>query len=472
MTTEIVNFGHNIRWTPSHSYRPTTEAELLEIMGRHRGEKLRVVASKHSWSPIAATEGVTIDMGGFSSVEIYEDDEVVHVTVGGGCVIQDLLNQLHSSSEWTLPTLGAIKRQTIAGAISTGTHGSGSQGLSHFVASARVARFHPETGDPEVVTVSDGDELLAVRCGLGCTGILVDVQIPCRPRYLVEESLHRYTTLSDLLSDAQDHSLSFFIMLPYANDFILWRRTPTEWRPLSWLQRAKAGLYRLHKFFGSDILLHCLVTGLKSLSFTAHQRFFKILPKLLVLDRPVVDESEAQLTLEHHLFRHVEMEVFVPAQHLEQAVTVVKESLLAVAGDLGATPSEFREDLSKQDLLDGLLALRGSYLHHYPIVVRRILPEDTLISMASGDQTWYSLSLFSYSRNLDSYNGYCEWLANALNVRFGARIHWGKHCPLDHHSLAPLYPDLETFKNVCQAHDPKGVFRNEYVDRVLGFETA
>ena len=191
----------------------------------------------------------------------------------------------------------------------------------------------------------------------------------------------------------------------------------------------------------------------------------------MLLDHPVTDESEAQLTLEHHLFRHVEMELFVPERHLEAAVQVLSESLKAVAGDLGATASEFREELSRHGLLDGLLKLRGTYLQHYPLFFRRVLPEETLISMASGDQTWYSISVFSYSRNLDRYKGYCEWLAQAMNTMYGARLHWGKHCPLDHRSLAPLYPAMETFKTVCQAHDPQGVFRNEYVDRVLGFQT-
>jgi len=62
------------------------------------------------------------------------------VRVGAGCTLQ-LLDKLHATTDQTLPTLGAVKKQTIAGAISTGTHGSGRQSLSHFVANVRIAAY-------------------------------------------------------------------------------------------------------------------------------------------------------------------------------------------------------------------------------------------------------------------------------------------------------------------------------------------
>ena len=106
-------------------------------MEEHRGRELRVVASLHSWSPVAATDGITIDMSGFQTVRVLPEEHAVWL--GAGCSLQRALDQLRQSG-WTLPTLGAVKRQTIAGAISTGTHGSGAPGLSHFVHAVRVAR--------------------------------------------------------------------------------------------------------------------------------------------------------------------------------------------------------------------------------------------------------------------------------------------------------------------------------------------
>ena len=126
MTSSIQNFGGNVRWSPARYYQPRTEQKLLSILQKHQGEQIRAVASRHSWSPIAATPGITIDLKALTGVEVHSD----HVWLDAGCTIQRALDHLRRQG-WTLSTLGAIKRQTIAGAISTGTHGSGHPGLSH-----------------------------------------------------------------------------------------------------------------------------------------------------------------------------------------------------------------------------------------------------------------------------------------------------------------------------------------------------
>lgn len=469
MSQEIANFGGNVRWTPAHFYRPNTEHELLRILEQHRSEQIRAVASLHSWSPVAATQGVTIDMGAFNSVTLAQGAEAVTVRVGAGCTLQRLLDQLRQRSEWTLPTLGAVKLQTIAGAISTGTHGSGAPGLSHHVLEARVARYHPETGEAQVVEITDGEELRAVRCGLGCTGILVEVRLRCKKRYLVRESLKQFQDLDGVLQDNSDHPLSYFCLAPYSGHLIAWRRSEVPWRDLSFPERLKARLYRAYKYFTTDLFFHWLIGGLKHMGLGAHKQFFQALPKLLLLNKAVLDESEPQLTLEHHLFRHIETEVFVPMDRLPLALEILTQATSTFAGDDGALSEQVTEILREDGSLKSLLRQRGSYRHHYLFVFRRVLPEDTMISMASGEQIWYSLSVFSYSRKLDSYENYCLWLAGVLNRVVGARLHWGKHCPLDHTALAPRYPELERFKELCLAHDPKGAFRNQHVNQVLGF---
>ncbi len=80
----------------------------------------------------------------------------------------------------TLPSVGFITEQTIAGAISTGTHGSGRHSLSHYVQSVRVACYNTETGHAEVREFSAGDELRAARCSLGLLGVILSVTMQCR----------------------------------------------------------------------------------------------------------------------------------------------------------------------------------------------------------------------------------------------------------------------------------------------------
>ncbi len=144
-----VNFGGNVAWQ-TRRYRPRDEAELLQILQRHSRETIRALGSKHSWSDIAAGAAVSLDMSSFDQVTPFTAGGRSFVRVGAGVTIQALLDRLHASTDQTLPTLGAIKKQTISGAISTGTHGSGRESISHFVSKVRLAAYDPSTLQPTI----------------------------------------------------------------------------------------------------------------------------------------------------------------------------------------------------------------------------------------------------------------------------------------------------------------------------------
>src|SRR4051812_32734774 len=85
----ITNFGGNVRFTPRHVYAPTTEGEVLAILDRHAGGKVRVGGALHSWSPAVVSDDVFVDLRHFDRVEVRRDaDGTVWATVGGGCRIE------------------------------------------------------------------------------------------------------------------------------------------------------------------------------------------------------------------------------------------------------------------------------------------------------------------------------------------------------------------------------------------------
>jgi hypothetical protein len=103
--------------------------------------------------------------------------------------------------------------------------------------------------------------------------------------------------------------------------------------------------------------------------------------------------------------------------------------------------------------------------------VRRILPDDTLISMSSGGtRSWYSISLISYEKpsRRDGFFRVMRFLAQAMARRFQARPHWGKLCPLPAHELISLYDRFGEFREVCQDFDPQGLFQNDWTRELLG----
>ena len=123
---------------------------------------------------------------------------------------------------------------------------------------------------------------------------------------------------------------------------------------------------------------------------------------------------------------------------------------------------------------DDLAGLRGRYCHHYPICVRRVLPDDTLISMASGaGEDWYALSFISYGKPKDreGFFLFADFMARSMARLFEARPHWGKVCPLDAGELESLYPRFSDFRALCHRFDPDGVFRNRWTASLLDTET-
>jgi xylitol oxidase len=103
-----------------------------------------------------------------------------------------------------------------------------------------------------------------------------------------------------------------------------------------------------------------------------------------------------------------------------------------------------------------------------------VLPDDTLISMASGgDEPRYALSFISYARPSQraGFFQFAQLTAQTLAALYNARPHWGKVCPLSRAELDRLYPRLDMFRELCRQFDPQGAFRNAWMEEVMGGET-
>jgi hypothetical protein len=140
-----------------------------------------MVGSSHSFSPIAEAHGVQLDVGALRGL-IHADPTTARVRLGAGTPLH-ALPEILDPLGLALENMGDIDRQTIAGAISTGTHGTGVTfgGIASRVVGATIV-----TADGEVLTVEDDDAILpAVQLGLGALGVLVDVTLQCVPSFLL-----------------------------------------------------------------------------------------------------------------------------------------------------------------------------------------------------------------------------------------------------------------------------------------------
>ena len=340
--------------------------------------------------------------------------------------------------------------------------------MSHYVEEVRLARYDDSTGQAIIEEISAGEQLRAARCSLGSLGIILSVKLRCRAQYNVQEHFTESRRLADVLDAESSFPLQQFYLIPWRWSYFIQHRREVD-RPRSRLAR----LYRLYWLGVMDYGLHMQILFLKRVLRSRRLlrfAFRRIVSAFLILNWKVTDRSSSMLVMKHEAFRHIEIELFVPRDQLADALRFTYEVIKVAVGrdsTLSANNQRRIEGLGMQDALAGL---HDQYCHHYPICVRRVLPDDTLISMASGgEQDWYALSFISYAKpaRRAGFFLFANFMAQSMSQLFHARPHWGKVCPLEANELTSLYPRFDDFRTVCNTLDSQGVFQNDWTAALL-----
>jgi hypothetical protein len=284
----------------------------------------------------------------------------------------------------------------------------------------------------------------------------------------VQEHFTESRRLADVLDAESSFPLQQFYLIPWRWSYFIQHRREVD-RPRSRLAR----LYRFYWLGVMDYGLHLQILFLKRVLRSRRLlrlAFRRFVSAFLILNWKVTDRSSSMLVMKHEAFRHIEIELFVPRDQLADALRFTHEVInVGVGRDsmLSANNQRRIEGLGMQDALAGL---HDQYCHHYPICVRRVLPDDTLISMASGgEQDWYALSFISYANpaRRAGFFLFANFMARSMSQLFHARPHWGKVCPLEANELTSLYPRFDDFRTVCNTLDSQGVFQNDWTAELL-----
>jgi hypothetical protein len=317
-------------------------------------------------------------------------------------------------------------------------------------------------------------------------GIILAVRFRCIPRYDVEETIVPCATLEEVLSQESEFPLQQFYLIPHRWNYLVQRRrVAPDFRPR---RRVAARLYRLWWFLVVDVGLHLGIKLMTSvLKNAALIRFFyrHFLSKLVLKNTTVVDHGERMLVMEHELFKHLEIEIFVLARHLPRATAFIRTVLEIFdgtadvpAGAVCAASMDWAAELENIGMHEELLERRGTFTFHYPITFRRVLPDDALISTSSGTESssavsssaegpYYAISFITYVEPRDRFLVLASFLARSMTRLFEARLHWGKYFPLSNLDVERVYPRLPEFRALCRQVDPNGVFRNDFTERVI-----
>jgi L-gulono-1,4-lactone dehydrogenase len=425
------NWTGDQRCTPARIERPRDRGDLIESVKRAADQRLnvRAVGSGHSFTDAACTGGVLFEMGGLDRVlEVQREAGLVKVEAGLGL---RALSELIWGHGMALENLGDIDRQTVSGAIATGTHGTGARfrNLSSMVEAIELVLADGTL--LEVSPSSEADLLPAARIGLGALGVIATVTLRTVPAFTIRRTdspLPLGETLERIqgLADGSDH-FEFYVF-PHTETALLRQSERTDEPPRPRHRAIE---------FGQEIVLENW--GMGALA-RAGRRFPSRTPALTrfaasQLARSVKVDRSYRVFASRRLVRFTEMEYAIPRRHAAEAVPRVLEA-----------------------------AERADPAVGFPIEVRFVAGDDSILSPAHEQDTCYiavhqyqGMAWESYFRSVES-----------IMESYGGRPHWGKRHFQTAATLAERYPRWDDFVAARNRLDPEGTFRNQYLDRVLG----
>jgi L-gulono-1,4-lactone dehydrogenase len=425
------NWAGDQQCVPAAIERPGTVEELQQIVsaGAARGQKVRAAASGHSFTDTACTDGVMVKLERLNRV-LEVDRDAGLAKVEGGVVIRDLSEQLYQQG-LALENLGDIDVQTISGAISTATHGTGERFRN---ISSQVESVDLVTADGSVVECSRGsdpDLWRAARVGVGSLGVIANLTLRCVPAFTIRRHDHPLPldeTLArlDELAARNDH-FEFYVF-PHS-DVALCRESKRLDQPPE--PRGRIQEYLLETVLENEVFrLLCNVGRLFPSRIPPINR---MIPRLA--GSSVKTDRSYRVFSTKRVVRFTEMEYAIPRE---------------------AGPEALRRVL---DMIE-----RRGFAVPFPIEFRVVASDDAYLSTAYGRDTVYVAVHMYRGMAWEPYFRAVE----AIMDDYEGRPHWGKRHFQSAATLAPRYPEWDRFQAERVRLDPEGVFQNDYTKRVLG----
>lgn len=408
-------------WAGSYDYRaaswfrPESVPELQDAVAA--APRIRALGSRHSFTGLADTSGILVSLDALPSF-IDIDENARTVTVAAGLRYGDVAPVLHASG-WALHNLASLPHISIAGAIATGTHGSGDRNGNLATA---VAAIELITADGELRTLTRGDvDFDGAIVSLGALGIVTRVTLDIEPTYDVRQDIYQGLAWNDLLGNLDAVTSSAYSVSIFTN----------------WL--------------GDTIDTLWLKSRMDAASPPEH--IFGALPQKI--DRHPLPDLEASNTttqggipgpwsdrLAHFKLEYtpsngdeLQSEYLVPRRNAIAAIEVVR---------------------SLRQLVAPLLLVSEI----------RTMPADSL--WLSGAYHTDTVALHFTWKKLPSEIAAATRMLEAELLPLGARPHWGKVFSAEATAVTPLYPRFDDFRELAAQYDPERTFGNEFLEKHLG----
>jgi hypothetical protein len=464
------NHTRNQSCEPHKIVRPSSLSDLIELVKRAESEKttMRAAGAGHSWSDVVLTEGYLVEPDRLSGVALPEGEALSDppaprklVRVLGGTHVHTLNDELDHMG-LALPNMGGYDAQTIAGVVSTSTHGSGLdfgpfpdlvRSLDLVISGGKALRLEPADGptdpdlfnDPVLSLVKDDDQFAAAVCGIGTMGLVHSLLLEVREKFWLNEvrtlstweSVRETLNEDGVLGDGDHYEL---FVNPYAGSdgqhrVLVTRRgdcPEPRGKPQDKLER-----HPLTEMQSSLPLTGFILRFLaRHLPALMTKRFDSVLAGMC-------DDGYANVS--YKVFNIGEANK-LPAYSMELGIAVDGRHIEAVDRILEIAARRAEEGL----------------YHSSPFSLRFVAPSSAYASMMHGQQTM----MIELIMVVDSRGGYTllEGYESRL-ADLGARPHWGQYNTLTAERIARLYPEWEKWLAVEGEFNKSGVFDSPFTRR-------
>ncbi|MFF9364655.1 D-arabinono-1,4-lactone oxidase [Streptomyces griseoluteus] len=425
------NWGGNVTARPARQVTPASVGELAAEVraAAERGQRVKAVGTGHSFTSVAATDGVLIRPDLLTGIRAI-DRAAMTVTVEAGTPLKRL-NAALAREGLSLTNMGDIMEQTVAGATSTGTHGTGRESGS---IAAQITGLELVTADGSVLTCSaerNPEIFAAARIGLGALGVVTALTLAVEPLFLLtarEEPMPLDRVLAEFDQLWAENEHFEFYWFPHTGSTNTKRNNRSEGpaqpvgRVAGWFEDEflSNGVFQAVQWVGRAAPVSVPAIARVSSRALSARSYTDIPYRVFTSPRRV---------------RFVEMEYAVPraalAETLRELRAVIERSGLRVS---------------------------------FPVEVRTAPADDIALSTASGrDSAYIAVHMFRGT----PYQAYFSAAERVFTAHEG-RPHWGKVHTRDAGYLEGVYPRFAEFTALRNRLDPERLFQNDYLRRVLG----
>lgn len=424
------NWSGTAQSKPSSVVAPESAAEVASAVteAAARGGTVRMVGAGHSFTSVAAPEDVMLIPRRLNAVRSVDTENHL-ISVDAGIDLTTLCHVLDAHG-LALINMGDIRVQTVAGAIQTGTHGTGRDSGTF---ADMVQEIEIVTADGEVRTASrehDPDLFMAARVGLGSFGILTGITLKVAPKFRLQA--HEFGATFDKTTDMFDewtaeHDHVEFYWFPHTEGCMVKHNDRTQNPPKP--------LGKFKSWFDDEFLANTVFGALCKFTRAApgYTPLVNRVSANALSERTFTDDSWKVFTSTRNV-KFQEMEYNVPREQLLPALREVKK------------------------LLDN-----GPWRISFPIEVRSVPADDAWLSPASKRDSGY-IAVHAFNR-MDR-----DWFKPVEDIlrAHSGRPHWGKMHTRTLADIAPAYPNFQQALDVRNRVDPNRVFANAYSRTMLG----